>query len=249
MRLALAGTGQMGQAVEALARERGHEVVARFNSDHPLAAADRAALNGAEVVVDFSLPGVVLDHIAQYCRWNQPAVIGTTGWAEGLDRVREQVAQSETALLYAPNFSLGVALLVRALRSVTPLLEQLPEYDVYVHEVHHTRKVDSPSGTALLLGGVLLDGLSRKTHIEPETQHERIDAAALHVSATRAGHVVGHHTVGMDSLFDRLTFTHEAKSRQGFAFGAVRAAEWLPGRQGLFTLDDLLADWLGEDAR
>jgi 4-hydroxy-tetrahydrodipicolinate reductase len=113
-----------------------------------------------------------------------------------------------------------------------------------VHELHHVRKVDSPSGTALLLGRVLLEGVSRKTHLETETQHERIDPAALHVTSTRVGAVVGHHTVGLDSAFDQVRFIHEAKGRQGFAFGAVRAAEWLPGRRGLFTLDDVLTDWL-----
>ena len=148
------------------------------------------------------------------------------------------------SVLYAPNFSLGVAVLVHALRSVTPLLEKLPEYDAYVHELHHTRKVDSPSGTALLLANVLVDGLSRKTRVEPETQHERIASEALHVTSTRVGGVVGHHTVGLDSPYDQIQLVHEAKSRQGFAFGAVRAAEWLPGKKGLFTLDDVLKDWL-----
>lgn len=245
MKIALVGTGQMGKAVEAVAGERGHEVVARFNAGAPITDADGPdALAGADVVVDFSLPDAALDNIRRYCAWDCCAVIGTTGWQDALDDVRGWVDGSRAALLHAPNFSLGVAVLVRALQAVAPLLEQLPEYDPWVHEIHHTRKVDSPSGTALLLAQTLQDGLSRKTRLDPETQHSRIDPAALHVTATRAGHVVGHHTVGLDSPFDQLRFIHEAKSRQGFAFGAVRAAEWLPGRRGLFTLDDVLADWL-----
>lgn len=245
MKIALVGTGQMGQAVAAQAEARGHTVVARFNTQRPLLAApDASALAGADVVIDFSLPSVARDHLLRYCEWGAAAVVGTTGWYGALDEVRRGVEASRAAILYAPNFSLGVAVLVRALQAVAPLLDALPEYDAYVHEVHHTRKVDSPSGTALLLGRVLVDGLSRKTHIEAETQHARIDPAALHVTSTRAGSVVGHHTVGVDSPFDQLRFVHEAKGREGFAFGAVRAAEWLPGRRGLFTLDDLLADWL-----
>ena len=106
----------MGQAVEALAAERGHAVVARFDSTHPLTEADASALHGADVVIDFSLPGLAPAHIERYCRWNQAAVVGTTGWYDALDQVREWVAESEAAILYAPNFSLGVALLVRALR-------------------------------------------------------------------------------------------------------------------------------------
>jgi len=244
MNIALVGTGQMGQAVAALAAERGHAVVARFDSTHPLTEAGASALHGADVVIDFSLPDLALPHVERYCRWNRAAVVGTTGWYDALDQVREWVAGSEAAILYAPNFSLGVALLVRALRGVVPLLERLPEYDAAIHEAHHTRKVDSPSGTALLLADVLLDGLSRKTHAAIETQHQRIDPAALHVTSARLGSVVGEHTVRLDSPFDALEFVHRAKSRQGFAFGAVKAAEWLPGRRGLFTLDDLLADWL-----
>jgi 4-hydroxy-tetrahydrodipicolinate reductase len=114
--------------------------------------------------------------------------------------------------------------------------------------MHHRRKVDSPSGTAHMLAEKVMEGLARKTHIETETQHERIDPEALHVSSTRAGDAFGVHTVGFDSPFDHLTLTHRAKNRRGFAFGALRAAEWLPGRQGLFTLDDVLVDWLDADS-
>lgn len=245
MKIALVGTGRMGRAVAALAAERGHDVVARFNTRHPLAAApDASALHGADVAIDFSLPSLALDHLTLYCRWNQAAVIGTTGWYDDLDRVRAWVAQSEAAVFYAPNFSLGIALVMRALRGVGPLLDRLPEYDVAVHEAHHTGKVDSPSGTALLLARVLLDDLARKTRIEAETQHQPIDADALHVTSSRVGSVFGAHTVYLDSPFDQITLTHQAKNRQGFAFGALKAAEWLPGRKGLFTLDDLLADWI-----
>lgn len=245
MKIALVGTGRMGTAVETLAHEQGHDVVARFNAKHPLAAAlDASALHGADVVIDFSLPTLAMDHLRRYCRWNQAAVVGTTGWYDGLDTVQEWVADSEAAILYAPNFSLGVALLVHALRSVTPMLDALPAFDVAVHEAHHTGKVDSPSGTALLLARTLLQGLTRKTKLDTETQHERIDPEALHVTSTRVGSVFGAHTVYLDSPFDHITLSHQAKNRDGFAFGAVKAAEWLPGRHGLFTLDDMLAEGL-----
>lgn len=235
----------MGQAVEAVARERGHAVVARFNTQHPLPDAEAPdVLNGADVVIDFSLPAHALGHIDRYCRWRRPAVIGTTGWYDALDAVRASVARHDAAVLYAPNFSLGVALVARALHGLVPLLERLPAYDVAVHEAHHTGKVDSPSGTALLLARLLLDPLSRKTHLATETQHQAIDPAALHVTSTRVGSVFGEHTVYLDSPYDQITLAHRAKNRQGFAFGALQAAEWLPGRHGLFTLDDLLADWL-----
>jgi 4-hydroxy-tetrahydrodipicolinate reductase len=207
--------------------------------------ADPDALYDADVVIDFSVPDVALDHIRTYCTWQQPAVIGTTGWYDEQDTVASWVEAHEATLLYAANFSMGVALLRRAVAGVLPLVEQLPDYDAYLHEMHHTRKLDSPSGTAHVLAQMVVDGLTRKSHVETETQHQRIDPAALHVSSTRAGEVFGEHTVGFDSAFDRVEFIHRAKNRRGFAFGALRAAEWLPGRRGLFTLDDVLADWLG----
>ena len=230
----------MGTAVAEVAEERGHEIVARFNSEHPLPEDDREALRGAEVVIDFSLPALAWGHIERYCQWRVPAVLGTTGWYDRLEQVRLRVVERDASLLYAPNFSLGVAILVRSLKAIMPLLEKLPEYDAYVQEVHHMKKVDSPSGTALLLGNVLLNGLSRKTRIESEAQHGRIDPEALHVTSTRAGSVIGKHIVGLDSPFDAIELIHSAKNRKGFAFGAVKAAEWLRGRKGLFTLDDVL---------
>lgn len=242
MRLALVGTGQMGDAVGVVAGERGHEVVARFNSDAPLTRSDPTALEDVDAAIDFSLPSLAAEHIELYCRRGTSAVIGTTGWYDRLEEVRGWVDDHDGSILYAPNFSLGVALLVRALRAVTPVLDRLPEYDPFVHEIHHVRKVDSPSGTASMLARVLIDGLSRKTRIETETQHGRIEMDALHVTSTRAGGVFGKHTIGIDSPFDTIELVHEAKNRQGFAYGAVRSAEWLQGRTGLFTLDDVLAE-------
>lgn len=245
MKIALVGTGRMGQAVADVAAARNHTVVATFDASTPLLDADPDALYDADVVIDFSVPDVALDHIRTYCTWQQPAVIGTTGWYDEQDTVASWVEAHEATLLYAANFSMGVALLRRAVAGVLPLVEQLPDYDAYLHEMHHTRKLDSPSGTAHVLAQMVVDGLTRKSHVETETQHQRIDPAALHVSSTRAGEVFGEHTVGFDSAFDRVEFIHRAKNRRGFAFGALRAAEWLPGRRGLFTLDDVLADWLG----
>ena len=243
MTLALVGTGQMGQAVGRLAEREGHDVGVRFDSGAPLADADGPdALAGADVAVDFTLPGVALDHIERYCRWGQPAVVGTTGWYDEMDTVRGWVEEHDARLLYAPNFSIGVALLRTAVEAVAPLLDDLGEYDPFVHEMHHTQKADSPSGTAQMLGEVLLKHLERKQRLEPEAQHDPIDEDALHVSSTRAGTVFGRHTVGLDSAFDQVRLEHEAKGREGFAAGVLRAARWLleHDRPGLFTLDDVL---------
>ncbi|PSQ53158.1 MAG: 4-hydroxy-tetrahydrodipicolinate reductase [Bacteroidetes bacterium QH_10_64_37] len=244
MQLALIGTGQMGQAVAAEAADGPHEVTARFNSDHPFLDAERSALDDVDVAVDFSLPSLAVPHLRRCCEWHLPVVMGTTGWYDALDDVQTLVQHHEAGVLYAPNFSIGVAVLSRAVDRLTDLMDELDTYDAFVHEMHHTKKADSPSGTARMLGEQLVEGLDRKDHIDPEAQHRRIDPSAVHVSSTRAGTTFGEHTVGFDSPYDRIALRHRAKNRRGFAVGALRAAEWLQGRTGLFTLDDVLDDWL-----
>lgn len=245
MKIALVGTGRMGKAVEAVATSRGHAIVARFNSGRPLVSArGRASLAGAEVAIDFSLPPLVVDHVRRYCAWRLPAVIGVTGWYEALPDVEALVASGTAPILYAPNFSLGVAVLNHALCAVGPILDRLPEFDVALHEVHHTGKVDRPSGTALALGDTLVGSLERKKRLETTPPAGRVGPEALLVTSSRIGSVFGEHTVTVDSPFDQIVLSHAAKNRQGFALGAVKAAEWLPGHKGLLTLADLLQDWL-----
>lgn len=246
MKLALVGTGQMGQAVAEVASSEGHDVRVRFDSDRPLLDADPSVLSDAQVAIDFSLPSLAVSHLRRYCEWGQPAVVGTTGWYEDLNTVEELVREHDGSILYAPNFSIGVAVVRRALAALGPLFDELEEYDAFVHEMHHTKKLDSPSGTARMLGELLVETLERKDHLEIETQHQRIDSSALHVTSTRTGSVFGKHTVGFDGPYDHITVEHRAKSRRGFAAGAVRAADWLQGRRGLFTLDDMLDDWLAD---
>lgn len=245
MRIALIGTGKTGQAIDRLADAGGHEIVARFNSRSPLLHASPDDLHGAETLIDFSKPDLALPHIERYCEWGVCAVIGTTGWYDELDRVRAWVAAGQAGILYAPNFSIGVALTARLADAAGALLASMPEYDVSLHETHHRLKLDSPSGTALHLANILLSRLPHKKHLATETQHGRIDPQALHVTSARTGYVFGRHEIVIDGPYDRITLTHEAKSRDGFAAGALKAAEWLAGRSGLFTLDDLLHDWLG----
>lgn len=240
LHLVLVGTGRMGKAIENIVlREGRHSITARFDETHPL---EDAQLAEADLIIDFSTPAAVLDNIHRYCFWGVNAVIGTTGWYEQLSKVKDWVEEGGNGLLYAPNFSLGVAALVRALRGVLPLMNRLDEYDPYIHELHHKGKIDSPSGTALLLAETILRGLDRKTVLATETQHGQIAASDLHVTSSRAGSAFGEHTVVFDGPSDQLIFQHIARNREAFASGAIRAAEWLRGREGLFTLDDMLAE-------
>ncbi len=239
MKLAIVGTGRMGSAVESLAKRSGHSIAARFNSAMPLTgAAGPEALGGADAVVDFTLPSAVVANLQLYAQWRQSAVVGTTGWYDSLPDVEKWVREGDSALLYAPNFSLGIQVMVQGLRAVARLIDRLPEYDVAVHEVHHTRKADKPSGTALQIGNIFLGAVSRKRRFSVEGDD------ALEITSSRIGTVFGEHVVRLDSPADRIMITHEAKGREGFALGALRAAEWLKGRKGVFTLEDMLEDWL-----
>lgn len=246
MTLALVGTGQMGQAIAAAAADGPHNIVVRFHSDRPFLNTDPQVIEDVDLAVDFSLPELAVPHLRRYCEWSLPAVMGTTGWYDQLDEVKGLVDRHDASVLYAPNFSIGVAILSRAVDHVTALMDELDAYDPFVHEMHHTRKADSPSGTARMLAEQLVEGLERKDHLDSEAQHHRIDPSAVHVSSTRVGTTFGEHTVGFDSPYDRVALRHRAKNREGFAAGALRAAEWLRGRQGLFTLDDVLDDWLSD---
>lgn len=213
MRVVLLGYGKMGRTTEKIAQERGHAVVASTHRDTPL-----ETLPLCDVAIDFSAAEAVPMHAAWAFQAKIPLVVGTTGWEAHAPHIRAQVEAQGTALLAAPNFSLGVALYLM-------LLEQLARsplsasYQMAGQEQHHRDKRDAPSGTAKAIQALF--------------PHE------VPFSALRCGTLCGTHTLICDSPYDTLTFTHHAKNREGFALGAVQAAEWILGKQGYFTLRDL----------
>lgn len=247
MNVALVGYGKMGRAVEAVCRERGHEVVLCLDSEsNPGGEGLTAeALGDVEVAIDFSHPDAVARNVSRVTDHGVDMVVGTTGWLERLDEVRGEVEGAGTALLWAPNFSLGVQLFFRLARLAGRLAEGLEEYDVHVSETHHRHKVDHPSGTARHVAEILLEELGRKERWEERLPDGGpVDPAVLQVSAVRAGENPGTHVVGLEGPEDRLELRHEARGRGGFARGAVAAAEWVRGRTGVFTIDDMLAERL-----
>lgn len=223
-RIAILGMGKMGREVDGLARERGIEVVARLDEAE---MADRkgaaAALGGAEVAIEFTTPDAAVGNIELCLEAGCPLVVGTTGWYDRLDEVRARVTQAGGSLLYAPNFSVGVALLKALAERAGALLAGLDGFDVHVTDTHHAAKKDAPSGTALLIKSAL-------------------DAAGHDVPITsiRTGSVPGRHEVCIDGAYEQVLLVHEARSRRVFADGALRAALWLRGRRGVFTMDDVL---------
>ena len=224
----------MGREIEAAAREQGETIAKTFDIGNPV---DVAALADVDLCIEFSTPQTVIQNIRVAIEARKDIVVGTTGWYEQLPEIRKTV--KESGLLYSPNFSIGVNIVFRLVQAAAELMNNAPQYDPYIHELHHRQKVDSPSGTALKLGEILLSKMARKERLETQALNRRIDPAELHVSSTRVGTFAGTHTVGFDSDADLIEITHTAKSRRGFALGAVRAAQWLKGRKGVFTMDDV----------
>lgn len=227
MRIAIIGTGRMGQAVAAVARDRGHDIVTMVSGAENARAAALTAerLVGAEVAIEFTRPDAVVGNLRRLLELGIPAVTGTTGWGDALTGIEAEVAARGGTLLHAPNFSVGVALLLRAARQVAAELAGRDGFDAFLVDEHHGAKRDAPSGTALALQAVLRQG-------DP--------ARSFPVTSIRAGHHPGRHRVTWDSRFESIILEHAARDRRVFAEGAVRAAEWLPGRRGVFTFADVL---------
>jgi 4-hydroxy-tetrahydrodipicolinate reductase len=242
MNLALIGYGRMGKEVEHLARERGIHILKKFDSKNNIGSIglNRESLRDVDVCLDFSTPEVVVGNIEAVTSCGKNMVVGTTGWYGRLDHVKQLVKQAKTGFLQASNFSLGVNLLSQLVLDAAHLFDRYPEYDVSVSELHHRGKADSPSGTALSLGSIILQSMKRKTEILHETSHGEIRPEQLHVTSVRVGHVPGKHIVLFDSECDSIELTHTAKNRRGFALGALVAAEWLKGKKGCYTMRDVI---------
>jgi 4-hydroxy-tetrahydrodipicolinate reductase len=234
MKIALIGYGKMGHEIEAVAREHGETIAATFDIGNPV---DVESLAGVDVCIEFSTPDTVLQNIQVALKAKKDIVVGTTGWYEHLPEIRSAVKDS--GLLYSPNFSIGVNMTFRLAAAAAEMMNNAPGYDPFIHEWHHRQKADSPSGTALKLAEILLSKIERKTRIETARVDGKIAPEALHVSSTRVGTVPGTHIVGFESDSDSIEIKHVAKSRRGFALGAVRAAQWLRGRKGVYTMDDV----------
>jgi 4-hydroxy-tetrahydrodipicolinate reductase len=242
MNLALIGYGRMGHEVEHVAREKGLKVVKTFDIAENArgAALTRASLKGVDVCIDFSSPEAVYENICAVADAGANLVVGTTGWYSRLEEVRALVKKKGIGFLYASNFSLGVNIFLQIVLDASHLFDAYSEYDVAVTEIHHQGKSDSPSGTALSVGSTILKEIHRKKEILTETSHGTIQPHQLHISSTRLGHTTGKHSVVFDSEADTVELVHTAKSRRGFAIGAVVAAEWLKGKKGFYTMRDVL---------
>lgn len=242
MTIALIGYGKMGKEVEAAAQERNITIGRIFKEEENAGglAITPESLKHIDVCIDFSSPASVLDNIRAVAASGHSMVVGTTGWYDRLDEVRTLVKERKIGFLYAANFSLGVNVFSQIVMDAARLFDRHPEYDVAVTEQHHRGKVDSPSGTALSLASLVMQTFRRKSEILAGQAHGAIKRHQLHVSSTRVGHATGTHTVIFDSEADTIELTHTARSRRGFALGALVAAEWLKGKKGFYTMRDVI---------
>lgn len=228
----------MGQEIARLSEQQVHEISARFTDESPLSTSIN--VESIDVFIEFTHPGAVVENVRTVAQLQKPLVIGTTGWNKKLPEVEKIVKDSQIGLIYASNFSIGMNLFSKIVENAAGLFDKFEEYDPSIHETHHKMKVDSPSGTALSLGEILLEKIKRKSDILRETSEGQISPEQLHVTSTRTGNVPGIHTVGFESEADSIELKHTARNRSGFALGALYAAEWIVGKSGLFTMDDLI---------
>lgn len=233
MKIALLGYGRMGKTIEEIAKNRGHEIVLKVSDD-----IENHDLKKADVAIDFSIPDAAFQNITTCFRAGVPVVSGTTGWLEDYEKAIKICSEENSAFIYASNFSLGVNVFFELNQKLAGMMQGLEDYSVEIEEIHHTKKLDAPSGTAISLAEQIL-------HENSQLKGWQLDSAdenKIPIHAKRIEDVPGTHVISYDSEIDTIEIKHTAKSRQGFALGAVVAAEYLQNRTGIYSMKDVLAD-------
>jgi 4-hydroxy-tetrahydrodipicolinate reductase len=243
MKIALLGYGKMGQEIEkvAIAKEIAH---IKIDPKEPncIMEINESILNGVDVCIDFTHPHSVLENIRKIAKLGKNIVVGTTGWYDQMDEVKKIVAENNIGLIWSGNFSVGVNAYLKIVEHAAKLMDKINNYDVYVHEIHHNQKADSPSGTAIMIGDLITKNIERKNKIVTEQLKRKINPDELHISSTRVGKIPGTHIVGFDSAADSIELKHTARNRQGFALGTIMAARWIQDKKGFYGMDDMLED-------
>ncbi len=229
----------MGREVEKAVKEgKKHEIVS-ISFEKIEDGLDAKGIKKADVAIDFTAPDIILSNISAISKIGTNLVIGTTGWYERLEEVKKIVAKYKTGIIYGSNFSIGANVFFQIVRQASERFAPFPEYDVYGIETHHIGKKDSPSGTAKTLGGIILANSKTKKVLQNERLNRQIRPEELHFSSVRGGVNPGRHEIVFDSAADEIRLIHQAKGRQGFAQGAIMAAEYIKGKKGLYNFEEL----------
>jgi 4-hydroxy-tetrahydrodipicolinate reductase len=242
MKIALVGYGKMGHIIERIAQERGHSIVSKIDINNP-EDFHSEAFRSADVAIEFTTPATAFDNYRKCFAAGIPVVSGTTGWTERLGEIKRQCEEEGQTFFYASNFSIGVNIFFAVNRYLAKLMNNFPSYDVNMTEVHHIHKSDAPSGTGITLADDILKAVSRKKQwrlaTEGDQPYDTDNPEDLLIHAIREGEVPGIHEVRYESDIDSITVGHDAKSRAGFALGAVLAAEFTAGKKGFLGMENL----------
>lgn len=234
MKIALIGYGKMGKTIENIATQRGHEIILRLDVQNP---EDFKHLSKADVAIEFTRPESAFHNLKRAFEAGVPVVCGTTGWLDKYEEIVHLCKDCNGTLLYASNYSIGVNIFFEINRRLAVMMNNYPMYDVAMQEIHHTQKLDAPSGTAITLAEGILQNINRKTQWICNTEGEQQD---ILITAKRIDPAPGTHSVSYNSTIDSIEITHTAHSREGFATGSVLAAEWIVGKKGVFSMKDML---------
>jgi 4-hydroxy-tetrahydrodipicolinate reductase len=238
MNIALLGYGKMGKEIEKSAIQRGHTIVLKVDVDNATTYTIDE-LKKADVAIEFSTPETAVNNIYKCFEAGVPIVVGTTGWLEKLEEVKQKCAEKKQALFYASNYSIGVNLFFKLNEYLARLMNAFPNYNVSMEEIHHIHKLDAPSGTAISLANQVIDQMESK---QKWVNSATTDTNELSIISKRIDEVPGTHTVTYSSPVDEISMTHTAHNRTGFAVGAVVAAEWIKGKKGVFGMNDLMSN-------
>lgn len=236
MKIAILGYGKMGKTIDQMATAKGHEVVLKIGANN-LQDFTKNNIQKADVAIEFSNPESAFDNLSKCLKWGIPVVSGTTGWLDKMDEIKSICNKNSGGFFYASNYSVGVNIFFAINRQLAKMMNDQRQYDVTMEEIHHTQKLDAPSGTAITLAQGILEEMSRKTKWTKETATEKTD---LPIVSKRIDKVPGTHEIVYNSPIDSIEIKHTAHSRAGFAGGAILAAEWLIGKKGSFGMEDML---------
>ena len=237
MKIALIGYGKMGKAIEEIAVNRGHGIVLKID-EYNLGDFNRKNISAADVAIEFTGPHSAYDNVKRTLEFDVPLVCGSTGWLDKLDEIKKLCVERDGSFIYASNFSVGVNIFFEINKKLATLMAHQKDYEVQVTEIHHTQKKDAPSGTAITIAEQILENLKRKktwvNHISDNTEE-------LEILSERTDPAPGIHKIKYSSAVDDIEIIHTAHSRQGFALGAVLAAEYIKDKKGIFSMKDVLS--------
>lgn len=231
MKIALLGYGKMGKVIEQIALQRGHDIVLKVDEN-----TESYNINEADIAIDFSVPNAAVANITECLKKGIPVVSGTTGWLSDYDKIVALCKEKNGAFIYASNFSLGVNVFFELNKNLAKMMTNLSQYNVSLEEIHHLQKLDAPSGTAITLA----EGIIENSNYTKWKLGSKVEANEIPIESKRIENVPGTHSVKYNSKVDLINITHTAHNRDGFALGAIIAAEWLMGKKGVYTMNDVL---------